>query len=134
MTSKAQMGRPTKLTDELKAKATKYLKGGHLSCGDIVPSIAGLSRHLNVTRQTLYNFGEQSTEFLDMLDDIKAEQERLLINNGLVGDFNSTIAKLMLVKHGYSDKQEIDNTSSDGSMTPHAPVFNLNPVRPKSDD
>ena len=35
---------------------------------------------------------------------------------------------------GQTDKQIVDNTSSDGSMTPHAPVFNLNPVRPKSDD
>lgn len=35
---------------------------------------------------------------------------------------------------GQTDKQVVDNTSSDGSMTPHAPVFNLNPVRPKSDD
>ena len=37
-------------------------------------------------------------------------------------------------KDRYGDKTQIDNTSSDGSMTPHAPVFNLNPVRPKSDD
>ena len=35
---------------------------------------------------------------------------------------------------GQTDKQIVDNTSSDGSMTPQAPVFNLNPVRPKSDD
>lgn len=35
---------------------------------------------------------------------------------------------------GQTDKQIVDNTSSDGSMTPTAPVFNLNPVRPKSDD
>ncbi|MDZ5288583.1 terminase small subunit [Helicobacter pylori] len=32
----------------------------------------------------------------------------------------------------FTDK--IDHTSSDGSMTPVAPVFNLNPVRPKCDD
>lgn len=35
---------------------------------------------------------------------------------------------------GQTDKQVVDNTSSDGSMTPQAPVFNLNPVRPKSND
>lgn len=35
---------------------------------------------------------------------------------------------------GQTDKQIVDNTSSDGSMTPQAPVFNLNPVRPKRDD
>jgi hypothetical protein len=42
----------------------------------------------------------------------------LLIDGGLIGDFNPTITKLMLTKHGYSDKQEVDNKSSDGSMTP----------------
>ncbi|WP_415843310.1 terminase small subunit [Xenorhabdus thuongxuanensis] len=41
-----------------------------------------------------------------------------LINKGLTGDFNSTIAKMMLTKHGYSDKQEIDHRSPDGSMSP----------------
>ena len=34
-------------------------------------------------------------------------QEDLLKEGGLIGDFNSTIAKLFLTKHGYSDKQEI---------------------------
>ena len=39
-----------------------------------------------------------------------------------------------LGKHLNMFTDKIDHTSSDGSMTPHAPVFNLNPVRPKSDD
>ena len=48
----------------------------------------------------------------------------------------NTTMLVWLGKHylGQTDKQIVDNTSSDGSMTPHAPVFNLNPVRPKSDD
>ena len=39
-----------------------------------------------------------------------------------------------LGKHLNMFTDKIDHTSSDGSMTPTAPVFNLNPVRPKSDD
>ena len=39
-----------------------------------------------------------------------------------------------LGKHLNMFTDKIDHTSSDGSMTPHAPVFNLNPVRPKSYD
>ena len=46
----------------------------------------------------------------------------MLINGGLMGDFNASIAKVMMTKHGYSDKQEIDNTSSDGSMSPPQPL------------
>ena len=29
---------------------------------------------------------------------------------------NPTISKMLLAKHGYADKAEIDNTSSDGSL------------------
>ncbi len=126
MTSKAQRGRPTKLDDELKAKAEKYLNGGHLQRGDVVPSIAGLARYLNVARQTVTNFGEQDSDFLGTLESIKAEQERLLLNNGLTGDFNSTIAKLALTNHGYSDKAQVDNTSSDGSMSPNLKIEFIN--------
>ena len=39
-----------------------------------------------------------------------------------------------LGKHLNMFTDKIDHASSDGSMTPTAPVFNLNPVRPKSDD
>ena len=50
-------------------------------------------------------------------------------------DGNTTAAIFYLkTQAGWTEKQAIDHVSSDGSMTPHAPVFNLNPVRPKSDD
>ena len=50
-------------------------------------------------------------------------------------DGNTTAAIFYLkTQAGWKETQVVDNTSSDGSMTPHAPVFNLNPVRPKSDD
>ena len=50
-------------------------------------------------------------------------------------DGNTTAAIFYLkTQAGWKETQQIDHTSSDGSMTPHAPVFNLNPVRPKSDD
>ena len=50
-------------------------------------------------------------------------------------DGNTTAAIFYLkTQAGWKETQVVDNTSSDCSMTPHAPVFNLNPVRPKSDD
>ena len=50
-------------------------------------------------------------------------------------DGNTTAAIFYLkTQAGWKETQVVDNTSSDGSMTPTAPVFNLNPVRPKSDD
>jgi len=42
----------------------------------------------------------------------------MLISGGLRGEMNSTITKLMLANHGYSDKVEQAHTSPDGSLAP----------------
>lgn len=118
--SKRPVGRPTTLTKEHIKGAESYLKGGFQQCGDVVPSIAGLACFLGVHKGQLYSWSTQNQEFHDMLEAIKGAQEKLLINGGLLGDFNATITKLMLSKHGYSEKVENNHTSSDGSMTPKA--------------
>jgi len=41
---------------------------------------------------------------------------------GLGGTMNAQITKLVLGKHGYSDKVEQDLTTSDGSMKPVSPI------------
>ena len=43
---------------------------------------------------------------MGILADIQARQQELLLNSGLTGEFNSTITKLVLGKHGYSEKSE----------------------------
>lgn len=72
---------------------------------------------LGLSRSTMGNW-EKHPEFLRTLDKIAYLQERISLNGGLRGDLNSTIVKLLLANHGYSDKIQQDNTSSDGSMTP----------------
>lgn len=79
-----------------------------------LPSIEGLARYLNVHRDTLYEWEKQYSEFSDILEQVRAEQAERLINKGLSGDYNSTITKLMLSKHGYVDKSE---TELKGHMT-----------------
>jgi len=113
-----QVGCPSKLTDDLIAKAKEYLFGGYESLGDVVPSVAGLACYLEISRKSAYNYSEQSEEFLHIVEGILSLQENKLINGGLKGDFNASIAKLMLAKHGYSEKQEVDHKSSDSSMSP----------------
>ncbi|OAT34876.1 DNA-packaging protein [Proteus myxofaciens] len=117
-----QVGCPSKLTNELIAKAKEYLYGGYKENeGQVIPSIAGLACYLGIARSTVYEYGKQDSElgreFSDTLDGIMAFQEMKLINSGLAGDFNATITKLMLANHGYSEKQEVDHQSSDGSMS-----------------
>ena len=107
-------GRPTKYTDETNDTARAYLDGGYMAEGSVIPSVAGLALLLGVARNTIYDWASQEDklEFSNILDDILSKQEILLINSGLTGDFNASIAKLALGKHGYSDKVEQDTVHS----------------------
>jgi len=111
-------GRPTLLNTELKEKAKEYLFR-YEEQGDVIPSAAGLACWLGIAKSSVYLYGEQDKEFSDTLSAIQAKQEVVTLNRGITGDFNSTIAKLVLANHGYSDKVQQDHTSSDGSMSPH---------------
>jgi len=112
-------GRPTIVTPELTAAAWHYVNGGWKDVNDPVPSIAGLACEINVHRETLRLWGkDQDSEFFGILCKIAEMQERELVKGGLSGGFNSSITKMMMTKHGYSDRVETDHTSSDGTMTP----------------
>ena len=109
--------RPTKLTVEMKAKAAEYI-----NCYEsVIPSVAGLSLYLEVARSAVYNWADKDDEFKDILENILAEQEQKVLSNGLTGDYNATIAKLVLGKHGYTDKQEL-------SGDPERPIAVSQPV------
>jgi hypothetical protein len=112
-------GRPSIYTPELVEKARSYLTS-YQEMGDKVPSIAGLACVLGVTRETCRAWGNEpeKAEFSAILMELMQRQERALLNGGLGGDFNPSITKMMMTKHGYSDRVENDHTSSDGTMTP----------------
>ena len=110
-------GRPTDYCEEIQAKAGAYADGGFIDCGDVVPSRAGLALELGVARETLSNW-EKHPAFLGTLRKVSSLQERISLNGGLKGDLNSTVVKLLLANHGYSDKVQQDNVSSDGSVAP----------------
>jgi len=126
----AETGRPTKYSEEILVKAQEYLD----SCEDIdrqivkqtnsekgyemyenklvvkLPSIEGLARFLNISRSTIYKWAEEKKEFSDILEDLLVKQAERLLNNGLSGDYNSTIAKLILTKHGYVEKTATEHS------------------------
>lgn len=110
MSDGAVMGRPTKLNDELIAKAKEYVYDFR-SNDDIIPSVAGLACYLDIARSTIYKYKDENPDFSDILERIEQLQEKMLINGGLMGDFNAPITKLMMTKHGYSDKQDVDHTT-----------------------
>ena len=107
-------GRPTSYNPSTVAKAVStYVKLRQQKL--LLPTIEGLAVHLSVARDTLYEWAKQHEDFSDILEALMAAQADQLVNNGLVGVYNSTITKLMLTKHGYTDKQDI---TSGGEMLP----------------
>lgn len=129
-----QTGRPTEYNEEIISKSIEYI---NLCVDEIVdyhktrgekhnsyerrinvklPTIEGLASHLGVARSTLYEWKEKYNEFSDILEKLLSIQAEKLINNGLSGDYNSTIAKLLLAKHGYKDTRETDLTNKDNSI------------------
>jgi len=112
-------GRPTIYNEKLVEEARKYVDGGWQEAGDPVPSVAGLACEIGVNRETLRLWSkDESNDFFGILNEIMQIQERSLLKGGLQGDFNPSITKMMMTKHGYSDRVEQDLTTSDGSMRP----------------
>lgn len=106
------MARPTKYSEETLTLSESYLEN-YKDNGDVIPSIEGLAEHLDVSRTCLYTWRDEEGKepFSYILEKILAKQARVLINEGLKGEFNAAIAKLALGKHGYHDKVDTDVTS-----------------------
>jgi len=112
-------GRPSEYTEAKLMMARAYINGGWQETGDVVPQVVSLALAMGVSKSTIYEWAkdDDKKEFLDILTRVQHLQEQKLINGGLAGGFNPAVTKMLLVKHGYSDKVEQDHTSSDGSMS-----------------
>ena len=109
-------GRLTIYTPELVEKAWAYVNGGWIEACDPVPTVAGMACEIGVSRDTCYEWAKHDDkEFSDILMKIAQTQERQLVKGGLMGDFNAPISKMMLTKHGYSDKLEQEIAGKDGT-------------------
>ena len=129
-------GRPTEYSEEVIIKSQEYID----SCEDEIrqvvvgesltgtryeekikvklPTIEGLARYLKVHRDTIYAWKKSYPQFSDIIEELQQKQADRLLSNGLSGDYNPTIAKVLLTKHGYTDKQEIDQkTEHSGGIT-----------------
>jgi F0F1-type ATP synthase gamma subunit len=86
-----------------------------------IPTIEGLALYLHISRDTIYDWETKYKEFSDIIGELRAKQADRLMNNGLSGDYNSTIAKVLLTKHGYRDSQEL--TGKDGKDLLPQPIL-----------
>jgi hypothetical protein len=116
-----KLGRPTDYTEALLEKADEYIN----NCPDSTYSVVGLCSFIGIAKCTAYRWvAEGNKGFEDVLNRVNEKQEMQLIENGLSGAYNSTITKMMLTKHGYSDKIEQDVTSGGKALN----TWIINPV------
>lgn len=114
------MARPTHYNQEIAEEAWRYVEE-YASHGHAVPSVVGLCSAINRSRSTIYQWAEdKGKEFADILAAINEKQELVTFNESLTGNYNASIAKLLLGKHGYHDK--VDNTHA-GGETPMAVIL-----------
>lgn len=112
------MARPTLYGPDILEKAQHYLLV--LPSDEVVHSIEGLADFLDISRPTIYDWASKENEdgsltypeFSYIIESLMQKQGKKLINGSLKGELNANISKLMLTKHGLSDKQEV--TGKDG--------------------
>jgi len=105
-----EIGRPSKYSEEMLERTEQYIE----SCEDDLankivnlPTIEGLAYELKVNKTTIYEWRKVHEDFSNLIEDLLAKQAKALVNCGLAGTYNSTIAKVLLTKHGYREGQDI---------------------------
>ena len=110
-------GRPTKYKPEYCQAAIDFMREGY--------SVTAFAGHIGVARSTVFKWAEENPDFSDSLKTAQAlaalwweESLRIVARTG---EGNAT-ACIFGVKNrsteDWRDKQEVDHTSSDGSMSP----------------
>lgn len=126
------MARPTKYNSKYIESIDKYLEERKDEEVDVVvqkneekgykmykpkikvklPTIEGFARFIEVNKTTLYEWEAKHKKFSNALEKIRVEQKQRLIDSGLSGSYNSTIAKLVLsANHGMREGTDLDITS-----------------------
>lgn len=117
MSEKNKGGRPSGFKEEYIESVGEYLaenqdvfKNKRLYVR--LPTMGGFALFIGVPERCLYDWRKKFPKFSRSLEKILKEQEKRLINSGLSGEYNSTIAKLILSSnHGMRERS--DHTSDD---------------------
>lgn len=78
----------------------------------MLPTVERFAKHIGVHKDSLYEWATKYPKFSVTIDKVKEIQKEWLMDNGLTGEYNPMIAKLILSNnHKMSDK--VDNTIND---------------------
>jgi hypothetical protein len=131
----AKVGRPSEYKPEYCQKVDEYLQSRQDEDVKVVkqasiekgyemydtklkvklPTIEGFALFIGVNKTSLYEWEKIHDEFSNALGKIRTEQQQRLLDKGLSGEYNSTIAKLVLsANHGMSEKTIQEVTGKDG--------------------
>jgi len=120
---KETRGRPTKYTDDMPGKVYAYIA----KCKDNpqgstrdeltieqLPLLCGLVKVLKVNQDTITEWRKRYDLFSAACEELLSVQKKTLIQLGLSGAYNSTIAARILgANHGMSDKKDITTNGKD---------------------
>ena len=126
-------GRPTDYKPEYCELVIEFMSDGY--------SVAAFAGHIRVARSTIYKWADEHKEFSDALKAAQAMAARwwedALRQVALTGQGNASAAIFALKNRGcdeWRDKQELDHTSSDGTMSPKRIIIEAAPKRENSED
>ena len=85
-----------------------YIQVGYKQADDQIPSLPGLAEFLGSTTEEVSEWDDPA--YLRQLCALQDKQQQIILNKGLTGSFNSTVVKLVLAKHGFSERTEVHQT------------------------
>jgi len=118
-----KVGRPTKYKDDYPSKLVDFFRM-IISTGNF-PTFEGFAAKISVNSDTLHEWKNKIPEFSESYSIALNLQKENLFMKTLRKDYDSSFAKFLASAcYGMSDKTQVDQTSSDGSMTPQITINN----------
>lgn len=116
---KRKRGRPKKNKEDYIIKAIEYynlfdeldIKLNLAKTKQVLPTIEGLALYLNTYIEEIYRYKNENKDFCKIVNKIITKQISMLINLGLIQSFNKGMVSLLLSRHGYYDKTEVNLTT-----------------------
>lgn len=107
LTVKNKGGRPTKYNTGLIVKVEEYFKTVGREQTEL-PSVEGMAEYLDISKETLYQWGKKHNEFSDAIKRVAQKQKKQLMDDGMYGgkEVNAAMAIFLLkVNHGMGQQE-----------------------------